>query len=438
MSACQITFVFGDQSERIGAVLFDKTVKEPFAELQRVASKTLDFGADVEYDRVFFQYEDDDGDYVTLAGNADALEAFAVHEDAGQDDMLLIVKLRPIPQDTSSGGERAKDDDELLSDGEIKEDDAAPSGDIKSLLDEDFVIQLCAFLSDPAVRQVLPEVSANIASAVLKRAPARDLYEIAAANSVLKQKPFLVQEWPFMKVWMDAYDQWIFSALTEDQLGKVAFQIPIVLARLVAKREKLHKAIFVKHKSLGKILKITQFDFGSVDFALLMEKALNKPVGEVGHAGRVCAVCKNAIEGIRYQCMVCIGFDMCEACESKGSHPTDHAMMKFRSSVAGFVGLSHAASVYGKKALKYQLKAMKHEAKLAKKEARLARKVSKHGDDGDNKKYHKHGKQAMPPAYAPPLSFAAVAAGAPVSDNKPVKGFYGPVNASADASKRSY
>jgi len=294
------------------------------------------------------------------------------------------------------------------------------------------LLEFCAFLKDPVVRQVLPEVSAKIAAAVLKRASARDLYDIAAANAVLKQQSLLNQDWPFMAQWITAYEQWI-SDLTEDQLGKVAFQIPIVLARLVAKRERLHKAIFVKQKSLGKVLKITQFDFGSVDFAVVMEKAVNNPVDEIGHAaGRVCAVCQSAIEGARYQCMVCVGFDMCEACESQGSHPADHAVMKFRSSMAGYVGLAHASAVYGKKALKYQLKAMKHEAKLAKKEAKLAKKASKHSGDEleKGKRVHMHGKHAMPPAYVPSLSFAAVAGGAPV-----VKG-RGKEN--ADAGKRLY
>jgi hypothetical protein len=413
-------------------VVFDKNVKEPFAELQRAAAKGLDLAVEVDPARVFFQYEDDDGDYVTLADDADASEAFAVHEDAGQDDILLIVKLHPVPQAPVATSKVAEDD--LLSDGEIKEDDVQTSGDLKSILDENFVLEFCAFLNDPAVRQVLPEVSANIAAAVLKRASARDLYDIAAANAVLKQTSLLNQEWTFLKQWIAAYDQWI-SVLTEDQLGKVAYQIPLALTRLVAKREKLHKAIFVKNKSLRKVLKITQFDFGSVDFAALMEKALNNPVDQVGHAaGRVCSVCKNTIEGARYQCMVCVGFDMCEPCESAGSHPADHAMMKFRSSVAGYVGLAHATAFYGKKALKHQLKAMKHEAKLAKKEAKYAMKAAKHGDDYEKvKKHHKHGKHAMPPAYIPSLSFAAVAGGAPVGNYKPVKG--GPATENTEACK---
>jgi len=416
MSVCQITFVFGDQTERIASVVFDKSAKEPFAGLQRAAAKNLDLSVDVDLARVFFQYEDDDGDYVSLADDADALEAFAVHEDAGQDDILLIVKLRPSPQVPIAAAIASSKavDDEWFSDGDAKDDDVPVSGEgLKAILDENFVLEFCAFLKDPAVRQVLPEVSANIAASVLKGVSARDLYEIAAANAVLKQTSLFGHEWHFLKQWGAAYDQWI-SGLTEDQLGKVAFQIPIVLARLVAKRDRLHKAIFVKNKSLAKVLKITQFDFGSVDFAVVMEKAANISVDQAGHAaGRDCAVCKNAIEGARYQCMVCVGFDMCEACEGLGSHPTDHAVMKFRSSVAGYVGLSHASAVYGKKALKYQLKAMKQEAKLAKKEAKLAKKAAKHGDDYE--KVKKHGKHAMPPAYVPSLSFAAVAA------NKPAK-----------------
>jgi hypothetical protein len=315
----------------------------------------------------------------------------------------------------------AKGDDELASDSEVKEE--ASQFGAHTFLDENFVLEFCSFLGDPAVRQAIPEVAANIAADILKKASAQELYSIAALHPVFNQKKLFTQEWPFGKTWASQFDQWIMT-LTDDQLGKVAFQIPIIAARLVAKREKLHKAIFVKHKNLGKLLKIAQFEFGSVDFASLLDNASKNASGDqtVGHIGTVCAFCAaSPIQGVRYRCMVCPAFDVCEDCEAKAAHPAEHAMMKFRSSAAGYVGLTHASSLYGKKAVKHQLKALKKEAKLAKK-------GEKHG-----KHVKKHGKHGLPPEYVEHLSFAAAVGGGVVKKPvTPVQGSFAPVAASAD------
>jgi len=404
-STCQIAFVHGDQ---IATFLFDTTKdnNEPFATLQREALKSLQLKEDAE---VYFIYEDDDGDVITVSSDADVQEALAVHKDAAaHEDMLLLnVKVK-------TPAEQKQD---------VPENEEATSS-FNSFLDENFVLEVCACLNDPMVRQVIPEVAANISAGILHRFSAKQLFDIVAGNPILQQKKKLFNgEWPFAQSWTVVYDEWI-AKLTQDQLGKVAFQVPIALARLVAKREKLHKALFVKKKPISKLLKIKQFDFGEVDFCGLMEKAaIGQPVGvPASHVGSVCAVCGlSPIEGVRFRCMVCVGFDMCEACESKGSHPAEHATMKFRSTAAGYVGLAH---VYGKnKAVKYQFKAMKQEAKLAKKAHKLEKRLAKHeyGDHAKHERRH-HGsrKDLSPASYIGPVSFAAAVAGSnPASKTEP-------------------
>eukprot|EP00475_Leptophrys_vorax_P033430 TRINITY_DN524_c0_g1_i1.p1 TRINITY_DN524_c0_g1~~TRINITY_DN524_c0_g1_i1.p1 ORF type:complete len:412 (+),score=127.52 TRINITY_DN524_c0_g1_i1:135-1370(+) len=400
MSVSQIVLVTGD-NQQIASLVFDRAAINPFATLQAEAVKNLDLGEGVDPADVYFQYEDDDGDRITLSNDVDALEAFALAEDAGQDDVLLTVRLKspPVPPVVAAAEDKVtqtedikSEDDAFMSDSEAKE--TAPGG-LHGLLDEKFVLEFCDFLSDPIVRQVIPEVSASVAAAVLRRASAKDLFAIVSGNSALSLKEFLSRDYDVVRQFAVWYDVWIQS-LTEDQLGKVAFQIPIVSSRLVAKRDRLHKAIFVKQKSLGKFLKITQFDFGGVDFALMLDNASKNAGGHsAGHVTSTCAVCGvSPIDGVRYRCMVCVGYDLCESCESKGAHPGEHAMMKFRSSVSGFVGLSHASALYGKKALKYQVKMMKHEAKAAK----MAAKAEKHEAKAlkkmckAEKHYHKHEK----------------------------------------------
>lgn len=67
--------------------------------------------------------------------------------------------------------------------------------------------------------------------------------------------------------------------------------------------------------------------------------------GIVLHKGITCDVCEEKpIIGIRYKCMVCPDFDMCEECHNKGVHPAEHALvaMKKPAPRGGFaVGKGH-------------------------------------------------------------------------------------------------
>lgn len=47
--------------------------------------------------------------------------------------------------------------------------------------------------------------------------------------------------------------------------------------------------------------------------------------GKPYHEGFLCDGCKGEIYGIRYRCLVCDNYDLCETCEKKGVHSeTDH------------------------------------------------------------------------------------------------------------------
>ena len=47
------------------------------------------------------------------------------------------------------------------------------------------------------------------------------------------------------------------------------------------------------------------------------------------HPHYICDGCQmNPIIGVRYKCVVCNDFDLCEKCEAKGEHP--HALLKIR------------------------------------------------------------------------------------------------------------
>jgi len=51
----------------------------------------------------------------------------------------------------------------------------------------------------------------------------------------------------------------------------------------------------------------------------------DKPVHEA-----ICDGCNSRIVGIRYKCVVCPDFDLCESCEAKNEHPAEHVLMKIK------------------------------------------------------------------------------------------------------------
>jgi uncharacterized protein affecting Mg2+/Co2+ transport len=59
-------------------------------------------------------------------------------------------------------------------------------------------------------------------------------------------------------------------------------------------------------------------------------------VGEVVHHNIICDGCNmTPIKGVRYKCTTCSDFDLCEACEAKGEHPSDHIFLKAKRSLRG-------------------------------------------------------------------------------------------------------
>jgi len=48
------------------------------------------------------------------------------------------------------------------------------------------------------------------------------------------------------------------------------------------------------------------------------------------HTGVTCDVCKQSIYGIRYKCVTCTDYDMCEKCEATKTHAADHPLIKLR------------------------------------------------------------------------------------------------------------
>lgn len=53
--------------------------------------------------------------------------------------------------------------------------------------------------------------------------------------------------------------------------------------------------------------------------------------GKAVHENITCDGCSaHPIEGIRYKCTRCADYDLCESCEAKGEHPTNHVLMKIR------------------------------------------------------------------------------------------------------------
>lgn len=67
----------------------------------------------------------------------------------------------------------------------------------------------------------------------------------------------------------------------------------------------------------------------------MAERLSAEEVREEVHEGVVCDGCnaQHYITGNRFKCTVCPDFDLCTNCESKGTHPQDHPLLKMRVSL---------------------------------------------------------------------------------------------------------
>ena len=48
------------------------------------------------------------------------------------------------------------------------------------------------------------------------------------------------------------------------------------------------------------------------------------------HRSITCNACQNPVRGIRYKCMNCVDYDICEGCEARGGHDFRHCFVKIR------------------------------------------------------------------------------------------------------------
>lgn len=60
-----------------------------------------------------------------------------------------------------------------------------------------------------------------------------------------------------------------------------------------------------------------------------------QPIPKVVHKGIICDHCDQQIEGIRYKCINCLDYDLCEACRQKAVHFSNHSFNKIERYIRG-------------------------------------------------------------------------------------------------------
>ena len=60
-----------------------------------------------------------------------------------------------------------------------------------------------------------------------------------------------------------------------------------------------------------------------------------QPIPKVVHRGIICDNCDQQIEGIRYKCVNCLDYDLCEACRQKAVHFPNHSFNKIERYIRG-------------------------------------------------------------------------------------------------------
>jgi len=119
-------------------------------------------------------------------------------------------------------------------------------------------------------------------------------------------------------------------------------------------------------------LKIKHFEFGVTELAMIYSNAASGNIeAPQGHLGTSCAVCgQSPIQGSRFKCMVCTNVNLCSECEAKGTHAENHALLKFKTPSAGYIAVTGASTLLGKKSQKHHLKTLKRELKLSRMQAK--------------------------------------------------------------------
>lgn len=324
----------------------------------------------------FLQFEDDEGDRMTLSSANDLNDAFVVAEQDGRKSLkifLIPVSIQEARQDALSQFSGARsvaslDQFEVVSNPQSHAESASASIEVPELddsppppapaVEEDEVPQtwqegLSAFLANEAVNALLPDFVKAV-MIILRTQPDAGVgvAVIQVASRVqfeaIDQHPFFEH---FVKPNLDVIALRasqllpILLAFDDDHIASIVPQLietgVQMLSGMPDAELDVTPIFATMFPSWMSMMNTNNPDGATVDLshifgcsnaaeaAAAMMGGMEKKDDDAVHEGVSCDMCNaGPIRGPRYKCCVCSNFDLCGACEATGTHNKDHPLLK--------------------------------------------------------------------------------------------------------------
>jgi len=274
------------------------------------------------HDDFLAQYEDDEGDLITIANAVDLQEAFecALQDNKKSLKIKVSTRAKAPPQ------------------AEQKENDAAQPAAASCPFAKQFGStreMVVDFLSNEQIIALLPEFFGAVISSLIEKGSDLKVDEIASLiRSELQQQRYrVITTHPLYLRYGVLATPYIANRIAGQQSLYPHFRLDTIKQWILQLIQMLHQVLRQTEATHGCAFK---------DIVIDIEYPVMTDTGKVIHFGVECDLCgQYPIIGDRYKCSICQDWDCCSSCEPKHDHP----LIKFKKSSknhknAAFKGLT--------------------------------------------------------------------------------------------------
>lgn len=276
---------------------------------------------------IALKYKDEDGDDITITSDEDLKDAIASSADK-RVLKILVEKKRGAAAAAKAASE--------TSQREVKEEQVPLQADEKEQpfrwpAREEIIADVKTLLQKEEIRQHLVEIIRSV-GLTLVESP-EQLEKVLFTNF-----PFLSQDQvalKYLNLFNQNVDKLKTCVLSQIDPAMVPYYLQLLSVAPMTS-EALADAVLQSLDFLDRVADFNVFfengvppcAFGARG-AQQQEEDVNQDEQVPVHRHVICDGCNaNPIVGIRYKCLVCPNFDLCEDCEQNGVHPDDHPLAK--------------------------------------------------------------------------------------------------------------
>eukprot|EP01084_Bolivina_argentea_P225623 381225_1 len=303
----------------------------------------------------WLQYEDDEGDRLTLSSQNDFEDAFACAEEENRKSLKVYV----IHGSIHNAQRPSNDTNPSLSESDSQ---SVPNcHEIKQAAID--------FLQNPAITKLLPDLHRRIFEEINKTKAQQESTELKSSETTPKwdspqsveaiMRNILQNETKFAPIISHELYQKKLNLAIPCFAAKISHHLPILMSFSTDAI-----ASWIPHLAAviggGLNTFVSSTDAMSSFFPLMCSFMRQHgdysggfdEDGQVIHYGVQCDECNMMpIKGARFKCIVCSNYDVCGQCESLSKHDNNHPLIKFtlnaRNAVPPFMGLHEIMTHFG-------------------------------------------------------------------------------------------